>query len=86
MRKAAIGLGLITLVGLGVGLGANELTTAQDMPATPNQLLVCGTPFATPAASTTPVLIVDSTPMAGVGTVIASPGAVSSGSCTTEPS
>lgn len=86
MRRVAVGLGLVAIVGLGVGLGANEMTTAQDMPATPSQLLVCGTPFASPAASTTPVLIIDSTPMAGVGTVIASPGAVSSGTCTTEPS
>lgn len=89
MRKLVIGVGLIATIGISAGLGANELTTAQDVTATPGQLLVCGTPFATPGASpeasATPILIVDSTPMSGVGAVIASPGAVSSGTCTTEP-
>lgn len=92
MRKIAVGIGIVALVGLGGGLSANQLTNAQDATATPSQLLVCGTPFATPetgaspAADAAPMYAVDSTPMAGIGVVQASPGTTSSGTCTTEPS
>ncbi|CAN5470217.1 hypothetical protein BH09CHL1_BH09CHL1_16600 [soil metagenome] len=89
MRKFIVGIGLIATIGVGAGFGANNLTTAQDLTATPGQLLVCGTPLASPdaspGASATPLIIIDSTPMSGVGAVIASPGAVSSGTCTTQP-
>jgi hypothetical protein len=92
MRKAVIGLGLVGVLGLGIGFGANEMTNAQDITATPGQLLICGTPLATPEggaspeASATPGIVMNSTPMAGAGPVIASPGAVSSDTCETEPS
>lgn len=86
VRRLAIGAGIVAISGLLIGAGESGFTSAQDSPATPSQLLVCGTPFATPAPNATPIYSVESTPMAGVGFILASPGAVSSGTCTTEPS
>jgi hypothetical protein len=83
MRKLLISF--VCVLALSASIVGSHFTTAQETPATPGARLVCGTPAASPEASATPILVVEGTPIVGMGAVVASPGTTVGDECAPLP-
>jgi hypothetical protein len=82
MRKLLVSV--VCLVAITVGITGSHFTTAQETPATPGVPLMCATPAASPDA-TAPAVVMNGTPAAGMGMVVASPGAMVGEDCAAIP-